>query len=634
MIPRHDSINPLEILSKLDWGESDDMEFKSAKGGLPNSLWETYSAMANTKGGTILLGVEDNGSVSGIKDLSTIKKHFWDILNNRGKVSVNLLEANDFQEISHRKGMIVAIRIPRANRYQSPVYIGQNPITGTYRRNADGDYHCTKQEVSRMLSDQSLDPADSRILQKFGFEDLDLLSLQQYRNRFASLKPTHPWLSESDKGLLVKLNGWASCRATGEEGLTIAGLLMFGREEALREALPQYHVDFREKLSKDPTVRWTDRITIDGTWAGNLFQFYVRVIQKLSADLKLPFQLDHELFRKGETVVHVAIREALVNALIHADYQGQGGIVIEKYSDRFEFSNPGSPLISIDQILYSNISECRNKSLQTMFTLIGAAEKAGSGVDKIRMGWNSQHWRSPIIRDQVQPDRVLWVLPMLSLIPDESLIRLKKRFGTKFSRFNQWEIQALVTADIEGYVDNARMRQIGDKHPSDITKLFQDLVSHSALIQDRRGRWTRYYLPTEDHSVHIGGDSVHMEGDSVHMEGDSVHMEGIAGEQKILLLRIAEPARKNRRLSPDKLEQIILNLCQNRWLTRRQLAYILDRSLDGLRTRFITQMVNHGLLQLRYPDKPNRTDQAYSTVNPIESFTNQLSTPSSINQAT
>ena len=68
-------------------------------------------------------------------------------------------------------------------------------------------------------------------------------------------------------------------------------------------------------------------------------------------DLKLPFQLNADLFRKGETEVHEAIREALVNALIHADYQGQGGIVVEKLRDAFEFSNPGTLLVSFDQLL-------------------------------------------------------------------------------------------------------------------------------------------------------------------------------------------------------------------------------------------------------------------------------------------
>lgn len=507
---------------------------------------------------------------------------------------------------------MLAIRIPRATRHQSPVFIGQNPLIGTYRRNSEGDYHCTEQEVSRMLADRSEEPADSRILEFYKIEDLDLPSLQQYRQRFASHKPTHPWLSENDKELLSKIGGWSSSRSGNKQGLTVAGLLMFGKEEALREALPQYHIDFREKLSDNPEIRWTDRLTIDGTWPGNLFQFYVKVVQKLAADLKLPFQLDSELYRKGETIVHVAIREALVNALIHADYQGQGGIVIEKYQDRFEFSNPGSLLISMDQLMHGNLSECRNKHLQTMFTMIGAAEKAGSGVDKILMGWSSQHWRSPIVREQMQPDRVQWILPMVSLIPDESLVRLKKRFGAEFARLSQLEIHALVTADIEGCVSNARMRLITNEHPADVTKHLQNLVSRGFLTQDGQGRWTQYYISSFD-SIHSEVYSVHKEDHSVHKEIYSVHKEEISDDQWYELTKLAETARVNKRLPPKEIESLILQLCQDFWLTRRQISDLVQRNPDGLRSRFLTSMVQHNLLRLRYPDKPNRTDQAYRT---------------------
>jgi ATP-dependent DNA helicase RecG len=581
--------------------------------------------MANTRGGVILLGVEDDGTVSGIKDIRGLKKNFWDTINNRGKTSANILSENDLIEYPHPNGLIFAIRIPRASRYQKPVFIGQNPLTGTYRRNSEGDYHCTEQEVSRMLADRSEESADSRILDTFTLGDLDLPSLHQYRQRFASHKPTHPWLSENDEGLLNKVNGWNSCRTTGKKGLTIAGLLMFGKEEVLRTALPQYHVDFREKLSENLEIRWTDRLVLDGTWPGNLFQFYVRVVQRLAADVKLPFQLDSDLFRKGETVVHVAIREALVNALIHADYQGQGGIVIEKYRDRFEFSNPGTLLISLDQLFHGNISECRNKSLQTMFTLIGAAERAGSGVDKIRMGWSSQHWRSPMVREQMQPDRVIWKLPMVSLIPSESLEKLKKRLGSKYSKFNQLEIQSLVTADIEGYVDNSRMRQITNKHPADITKLLQGLVSQEVLIQDGQGRWTRYYLPTEPDSVHKNSNSVHKNSNSVHKNSNSAHKIEVLGDEWAALLLMAEPARQNRRLVPGEMEKVILNLCQSRWLTRKQLGDLVKRNPDGLRSRFLTQMIGHGLLQLLHPDKPNRKDQAYTSSDSAAKKTKNLS---------
>lgn len=612
-------INPVDILTQLSWGESEDLEFKSAKGGLPKSLWETYSAMANTQGGVILLGVKDDGTVIGIENIAKIKKDFWDTVNNRSKVSINLLSNNDLQEIHHPQGSFLAINVLQATRRERPLYIGMNPLTGTFRRNSEGDYHCSEQEVKRMLMDQSEETADSRILENFSLEDLDLATLHQYRQRLASRQPTHPWLDKDDKGLLKKLCGWRICRQSGIEGLTLAGLLMFGREETIREGTPQYHVDYREKLSDTSQARWTDRLTLDGNWPGNLYQFYIRVIQKLAADLKLPFQLDNELVRKGETPVHEAIREALVNALIHADYHGQGGVIIEKYKDRFEFSNPGSLLISFDQLLHGGVSECRNKALQTMFTLIGAAEKAGSGVDKIRTGWSSQHWRSPIVRERMQPDRVLWVLPMMSLIPEESLEKLKKQFGFKFSRFTPLEVQALVTADIEGFVDNARMRQITNCHPADITKLLQKLVSKDILKQDGQGRWTQYRLPLLPDSVHNAPHSIHKNSDSVHKATQLERKDEIIEAEWVKLREIAKSAKINRRLPPDQMEQIILRICKVRWLTRNQISELVDRNSDGIRARYLTPMVQHNLLKLRFPDKPNRTDQAYKADDKVQS---------------
>ena len=96
---------------------------------------------------------------------------------------------------------VLVIQIPRATRRQRPIYIGQNPITGTYRRNHEGDYLCTPDEVGRMLADQSEEPADSLILEHFGSADLDPESLQQYRNRFSARAPAHPWLSLDEPGL-------------------------------------------------------------------------------------------------------------------------------------------------------------------------------------------------------------------------------------------------------------------------------------------------------------------------------------------------------------------------------------------------------------------------------------------------
>lgn len=226
-----------EIIQAAQIGETTDWEFKSAKGGLPGSLWETTSAMANTEGGTVVLGVREDGDqvrFDGLngEQIAKYRKLLWDNLHDRGKVSQNLLSEGDLAVLPVQGVEVLIITIPRAGRTQRPVYLGLKPFGNTFKRRHEGDYHCTDAEVRRMLADADKAPVDSRILPHFGMEDLDTPSLTQYRQRFRSAKGDHAWLALDDKALLEKLGGWRRDRATGEEGLTLAGLIMFGHEQA------------------------------------------------------------------------------------------------------------------------------------------------------------------------------------------------------------------------------------------------------------------------------------------------------------------------------------------------------------------------------------------------------------------
>ncbi len=635
-------MNASEILAAVNAGEDKDWEFKSARGGLPGSLWETYSAMANTDGGVIVLGVKENDGdfdVQGLDDPAKVEKDFWATLNNKGKVSVNLLANSDVRVVSVTGRPVLVVLVPRATRRQRPVFVGQNPLDGTYRRFSDGDYLCSREEVGRMLADQADQPADAELLPLFRLEDLDARSLQQYRNRFGSRSPAHPWLNLDDRGLLEKLGGWRDDRSAGQRGLTVAGLLMFGKDEVIRDpaAVPQYFVDYRERLSSDPAVRWTDRIWPDGTWVANLFQFFERVYPRLVMDLKIPFQLTGAsgggLFqRHDDTIVHEAVREAFVNALIHADFRGQGGIVIERYRDRLEFSNPGTLLLGIEQILRGGVSECRNKTLQGMFAMLGYGERAGAGMDKIRQGWASQQWRGPRLEDQHRPDRVRLILPMVSLLPEESLARLRAVLGNDLGGLNAREVQALVTAEFEGSVTNQRLQQLCTDHSADITRLLQELVAKGLLEKLGYGRWASYRISkdlarsrhsqgggpdiTPANSGHSGRGPDITPASSGHKERGPDISQGapdIEPEQDPALRAMAEPARKQKRLPPDEMRRLIRRLCQGRYLSFRQLATLLNREPGGLQRWTLRPMAQEKQLLLAYPDLPNHPRQAYQT---------------------
>ena len=100
---------------------------------------------------------------------------------------------------------------------------------------------------------------------------------------------------------------------------------------------------------------------------------------RLVNDINVPFQLDKDAVRRGETHVHEALREALVNTLIHADHQSTRPIVVTKFPNYFLFSNPGRLRISVQQLYQGGISDPRNPNLQKMFQMLGLGEKAGSG---------------------------------------------------------------------------------------------------------------------------------------------------------------------------------------------------------------------------------------------------------------
>ena len=485
--------------------ETTDLEAKAAQGrdgqgALPQSVWETYSAMANTEGGTILLGVEehDDGSLRpvGLRNPDAVLKDFWNGVYNPQRVNANVLppSATRIEEIEGAH--IVVIEIPRVHRSLRPVYLGANPLTGTYRRNHEGDYRCPPEVVRRLIADSLDETRDGDVFEGFGLNDLDMESLGGFRNIFRAGRPDHPWLQLDNLELLRVLGGYRPERQEGHPGLTRAGLLMFGKQPSILEALPFYLIDYQERQPGDERQRWIDRVTTDGTWSGNLFDFYRRVQLKLTADLKIPFA-----FRPGTTTridhtpIHEAVREALVNTLIHADYGASVGIMVLKEPHGFTFRNPGGMRVPADQAFQGGVSDCRNRNLQKMFQMIGEGEQVGSGLPRILSAWQGQHWRTPFLREDTQLDLTYLQLPTLSLLPERVLDDLDARFGASFRRLEEHARLAIATAAIEGRVTNPRLRTLANLHPHDATIIFQSLVQDGFLVPQSAGRWTFYVLP-------------------------------------------------------------------------------------------------------------------------------------------
>ena len=212
--------------------ENNRVEAKKALGGLPKSIWETYSAFANTLGGLILLGVEEYKDRSlhpvDLPDPEGMIREFWSLVNDPRKASINILSSGDVYQAEAEGNHIIVIDVPRADRSDKPVYIDGDP-SNTYRRNGEGDYKCTREEYEAMARDAAVKTQDMRLLDEMDTSVLNLNSLRDYRQRMKAARPGHVWEQLDDETFLQRI-GAAGIEEDGKEHPTAAGLLMFGKE--------------------------------------------------------------------------------------------------------------------------------------------------------------------------------------------------------------------------------------------------------------------------------------------------------------------------------------------------------------------------------------------------------------------
>ncbi|MGR5341794.1 RNA-binding domain-containing protein [Vibrio astriarenae] len=660
-----------DILDLQTLVESDQVEFKLAggkdgRGALPKDFWSSYSAMANGRGGWVILGVQEKNSdfiPVGVLEPEKVKTDLFNQLNDRDKVSVNVISDRDVQHVILKEKPVLAIHIPSASRKQKPVHLKKTPFGNTYLRMHEGDRRCDDETVKRMLAEQLHDSRDNEILSEhYDFvSDINIDSLKTYRNLLAAHSPQHPYLEYELFELFEKVGGWRKDYETGKKGITIAGILMFGNWEAITATAPNYFVDYQERPEAKTELRWVDRICPDGTWSGNLFDFYRRVYQKLTTDLKVPFKLE-EGQRKADTPVHIALREALVNCIVHADFSDRVSILVVNRPDMFGFRNPGLMRIPLEDVIAGGTSDCRNRLLHQMFLLIGLGERAGSGMPKIFSGWKSVNWRTPKLWEKMQPAQTLLELSTASLIPDDVRELLYQQFGETFHELDDFEQLIVTTAAVEGWINHERACQLTTKHSREVTLTLPRLEHKGFLVSNGEQKQKSYTLPgvslptpdevfasasrvnmlsSAEGSTHNEGDSTHKDPKSTHYSSTSTHKDKEQGNQRdqygrLLndyldkpyidsvdklkasyqqeMFNLAAKPRAKSRLPKDVMELAILEICRDHYVSVSSLGEIVSRNPNALRQQYLKKLVDDGRLRLAFPQYKNDPKQGYTTV--------------------
>ncbi len=319
--------------------------------------------------------------------------------------------------------------------------------------------------------------------------------------------------------------------------------------------------------------------------------------------------------RRGETHVHEALREALVNSLIHADHVSTRPLVVTKFTNSFLFYNPGRLRISLEQLYDGGISDPRNPNLQKMFQMLGLGEKAGSGFGKILRAWKEQQWFYPLVSEKLDLEMTSVALPMVSLIPENVEKELREIIGDNYCELTELDRIILVLAHQFKDICNSDIQCYRREHPRDIGECLKRLVNNGWLERSGRGRGTYYALVIQQQSdlVALLPSSEHYQPNSEHYEPSSEHY-GLSSEHYKRLKDIALPVHEKGRVDQELVERVILELCSEHYLPLRTLADLLNRKPDSIRNHYLSLMLDRGLIELRYPEQLNHPQQAYKTV--------------------
>jgi len=417
------TITAEDIYRLIREGESASVEMKKCSDSVPRSVWETYSAFANTRGGIILLGVTEHKGrslasrfeITGVSDPDKIETDFFNILNNRQKVSSNILFDSDFRPVEVDGKTVVYISVPEADYHKKPIYINDDIANGSYKRSHEGDRRLDRETLAMMLRD-STDDIDSQILEHYDMNDIDEETLRGYRVVFNIANPDHNYANLDDKEFLYRMGGYDYDRHKGIEGLTMAGLMMFGKGTPVEKRFPLFRMDYLDLIGvrRGGDLKWNDRLTYDGRWENNLYNFVTMSLRKLLFTLPSEGRIVGKARRDGGAL-YDGVREAVINSVTYSDFQTEGVLRIDRRDDEIIIRNPGLLRISAERIYNGDFTHARNRNIQKMFRMIGYGDNIGSGFQKILAAWNTLGFLRPDLKELEDVKEVWLTLPLVEI---------------------------------------------------------------------------------------------------------------------------------------------------------------------------------------------------------------------------
>lgn len=362
MIGAHGLAELIDYARRFDT-EPPAVEVKSGAGGFPRSIRETLSAFANTDGGTVIIGLDEGTGFRRV-ELSNAGQYRDQLISiARDNITPPLLvetEVLDFEG-----GPVVVGEVPPLSVDQRPAYVTASGLpNGSYLRMGDGDRRMTPGEIALVYASRTQPSYDSELVEGATVDDLDApalsRSLQKIRSDSARLR------AASDLVVLHRLG--LIDRPASDARVTLGGLLAFG--EFPQQFFPQLMILFvAYPPDRRGPERFLDNVTVRGSIPEMVSEALVAVRRNLAARSVITEM--GRIDRRDYPMA--AVRELLVNALLHRDYSPTTRgtqVQVELHPDRLVVRSPGGLYggITVDDLGEQGISSSRNMVLAAVFS--------------------------------------------------------------------------------------------------------------------------------------------------------------------------------------------------------------------------------------------------------------------------
>ena len=344
------------------------LEFKRAKDKLPANFFDTVCAFLNMDGGLIVLGVEDDGTVSGVNEnaIERVKTDIANLSNNPQKLDPPHLLFPHEELVGDK--WVIKVLVPASSQVHQ---VGGS----VFLRSEDGDYRIKGVNRLAGLMNRKLSFfTEQRVYPYLGIKDLDPALFEKAKKLMLGRQPQHPWANLPPEELLKVAGFVRQDYSTGKPGYTLAAALMFGFDTTIQSIVPGYKFD--ALLRRRDTERYDDRLIV----RGNLIDAFDQLMGFVDKHLNDPFYME------GTTSISlrsIIFRELVANIIAHREYTSAAPATMMIYTDRVEFKNPNVPHYHgrIDPGNFTPFP--KNPTICKFMIQIGRYEELGSGVRKV-----------------------------------------------------------------------------------------------------------------------------------------------------------------------------------------------------------------------------------------------------------